>query len=53
MNTSALLIMLTTVLFVTGFTLYFFWKVLHTPPRPEADADVENKAFDDTSHLTS
>ena len=37
MNLSALMIMLTTVVFVTGFTGYFFWKVLHAPPDPESD----------------
>ena len=37
MNPSALIIMLTTVVFVTGFTGYFFWKVLRTPTKPEPD----------------
>ena len=37
MNLSALIIMLTTVVFVTGFTGYFFWKVLRTPPDPGLD----------------
>ncbi len=42
MNTSALLIMLITVTFVTGFTGYFFWKVLKIPPRPEPDSYLDN-----------
>ena len=37
MNPAALIIMLTTVVFVTGFTGYFFWKVLRTPPNPDSD----------------
>ena len=38
MNTSALIVMLTTMSLVTGFTIYFFLKVLKTPPKPEPDA---------------
>lgn len=40
MNPSALIIMLTTVVFVTGFTGYFFWKVLRTPPSSGSDDEM-------------
>jgi hypothetical protein len=42
MNTSALVLMLASVLTVTGFTLYFFYRVLTTPPKPEPDSYSEN-----------
>lgn len=42
MNTSALVIMLTTMSLVTGMTLYFFYRVLTTPPRPEPDSYLDN-----------
>ncbi|MBF9253276.1 hypothetical protein I2I11_12230 [Pontibacter sp. 172403-2] len=42
MNTSALIIMLTTIIMVTGLTIYFFYKVLSTPPRPEPDSYIDN-----------
>lgn len=42
MNTIALTLMVTTQVLVTGVTLYFFWKVLKTPPKPEPDSFVEN-----------
>jgi len=42
MNTSALIIMLTTIIMVTGLTLYFFYKVLTVPPRPEPDSYTDN-----------
>lgn len=42
MNTSALLLMVTTMLMVTLITAYFFWKVLTIPPRPEPDSFTEN-----------
>jgi len=42
MNTSALVIMLTTMLMVTGTTLYFFYQVLNTPPKPEPDSYLDN-----------
>jgi hypothetical protein len=38
MNTSALVLMLASVLTVTGFTLYFFFRVLTAPPKPEPDS---------------
>ena len=47
MNPSALIIMLTTVAFVTGFTVYFFWKVLHTPTKPEPSDRDSNQIFKD------
>ncbi|MER2996203.1 hypothetical protein [Pontibacter populi] len=42
MNTSALIIMLTTLLLVTGLMIYFFALVLRTPPKPEPDSYLEN-----------
>ena len=42
MNTSALVIMLTTMLLVTGLTIYFFSLVLRTPPKPEPDSYLDN-----------
>lgn len=42
MNTSALILMVVTQVSVTAFTVYFFWKVLKTPPRPEPDSFEEN-----------
>jgi hypothetical protein len=44
MNTSALVLMLASVITVTGFTLYFFFRVLTTPPKPEPDSFSENDA---------
>lgn len=43
MNTSALVLMLATQITVTAFTIYFFVKVLKTPPRPEPDSYDENQ----------
>jgi heme/copper-type cytochrome/quinol oxidase subunit 2 len=45
MNTSALALMLVTMLLVTGMTCYFFFKVLVTPEKPEP----ENYREDDKS----
>lgn len=42
MNTSALVVMLTTILVVTGLMLYFFWRVINTPPKPEPDSYLDN-----------
>lgn len=42
MNTSAIILMAATQLAVTGFTIYFFVKVLRTPPNPEPDSYDEN-----------
>ena len=42
MNTEALILMIATQGIVIGFTLYFFYKVLTTPPRPEPDSFSEN-----------
>lgn len=42
MNTSALILMIITQLAVTAFTIYFFIKVLKTPPKPEPDSFDEN-----------
>jgi len=42
MNTTALVMMLVTEITVTAITLYFFWKVLKTPPKSEPDSYSEN-----------
>ncbi|WP_347157722.1 hypothetical protein [Pontibacter chitinilyticus] len=42
MNTSALIVMLTTLTLVTGLMIYFFVRVLSTPPRPEPDSYIDN-----------
>lgn len=42
MNTSALIMLLAAEGVVTAFTIYFFWKVLKTPPKPEPDSFSEN-----------
>ena len=34
--------MLTTITLVTGLMIYFFAKVLTTPPKPEPDSYIEN-----------
>ena len=42
MSTSALLMLVVTEGTVTAFTLYFFWKVLTVPPKPEPDSFADN-----------
>ncbi|SFU83522.1 hypothetical protein [Pontibacter akesuensis] len=42
MNTSALIIMLTTMLLVTGLMIYFFTRVISAPPKPEPDSYTDN-----------
>jgi len=42
MNSSALIMMLVTEVIVTGFTIYYFVKVLKTPPKKEPDSFTEN-----------
>jgi hypothetical protein len=42
MSTGALIMMVLTELIVTGMTIYFFVKVLSTPPRPEPDSYENN-----------
>ena len=42
MNTSAIFLMITTQVVVTAITVYFFIKVLKTPPNPEPDSYNEN-----------
>lgn len=39
MNTSALIMLLTAEGIVAAFTLYFFIKVLKTPPKPNTGVD--------------
>lgn len=42
MNTSALIMMVTTEIIITAITLYFFYRVLKTPPKPEPDSYEKN-----------
>ncbi|MGV3585447.1 MAG: hypothetical protein ACO1OF_00450 [Adhaeribacter sp.] len=42
MNPLALTVMLFTMISVTVVTIYFFIKVLNTPPKPEPDSFSEN-----------
>lgn len=42
MNTSALIMMITTMAVVITITAYFFYKVLTIPPKPEPDSFSEN-----------
>ncbi|MBF8961644.1 MAG: hypothetical protein LPK07_05840 [Hymenobacteraceae bacterium] len=42
MNTSALVVMLSTILLVTGLMSYFFYRVLNAPPKPEPDSYLDN-----------
>jgi hypothetical protein len=42
MTTSALVLMLTTMVTVTLFTGYFFWKVVRTPPKPDTDDETKD-----------
>ncbi len=42
MNTTALILMVTTQLTVTVVTAYFFFRVLKAPSKPEPDSYTEN-----------
>ncbi len=42
MNNSALFLMISTEVIITFVTVYFFWKVLKTPTKPEPDSFSEN-----------
>mgnify|MGYP000906074901 CR=1 FL=1 len=42
METSALILMTSTWFVVTGFTVYFFWKVLTSKNQAEPDSYLEN-----------
>jgi hypothetical protein len=42
MNSLALTVMLFTMISVTVVTIYFFIKVLNTPPKPEPDSYSDN-----------
>lgn len=37
MTTTAVVMMITTMGIVTGFALYFFFKVLKTPPKQDSE----------------
>jgi len=42
MTTGALVMMILAEGIITVITVYFFWKVIKTPPRKEPDSFVEN-----------
>ena len=42
MSTTAFIFMVTTYSVVTLVTVYFFWRVLKTPPKKEPDSFSEN-----------
>ncbi|MFN5222792.1 MAG: hypothetical protein ACK5DJ_01285 [Bacteroidota bacterium] len=42
MNTSALILMTSVMVLVTVITVYFFYRVLTAPKRPEPDSFSEN-----------
>lgn len=42
MNNDAFILMLGSVLIVTGITVYFFYRVLTSPPKREPDSYSEN-----------
>ena len=57
MNTTALIMMVSTITVITCVTGFFFCKVLTTPPRPEEDSytdnDEENKGQYQLYYLTA
>ena len=50
MNSEALIIMIVTQGLVTGITLYYFYKVLTTPPKPEPDSFLENDEIEERQY---
>lgn len=42
MNTGAIITMVTTQVLVTAITIYFFYRVLNTPKKPEPDSYSDN-----------
>ncbi len=42
MSAIALFMMISTISVITIVTVYFFWKVLKTPPKEEPDSFSEN-----------
>ena len=47
MNTTALIMMVITQGLVTAITVYFFYKVLTVPPKPEPDSYSENEDIEE------
>ena len=43
MNVSALIVMLSSIFLTTSLTIYFFYRVLVTPPKPEPDSYLDNE----------
>lgn len=43
MTTAALVMMISTMGIVTAFSVYFFWKVLKTPTKPDSES-TDSKA---------
>lgn len=50
MKTAALITMILTLGIVTIITLYFFYKVLTTPPKEEPDSYSENDDVEERQH---
>ena len=50
MKTAALITMILTLGIVTIITLYFFYKVLTTPPKEEPDSFSENDDVKERQH---
>ncbi len=46
MTTGAMTMMLITEIFITVITVYFFWKVLKIPSKPEHDSTSEKSNKD-------
>ena len=42
MSSEALIMMISTIVIVTGVTIYFFWLVLKSPPKSEPDSYEDN-----------
>ncbi|MHA6246716.1 hypothetical protein ACXYMU_02180 [Pontibacter sp. CAU 1760] len=42
MNTSAFVVMLSTITLVSFLMIYFFYRVISTPPKPEPDSYLDN-----------
>lgn len=51
MNTPALVLMLITMILVTGMTAYFLFKVLVIPPKSGPDSYSENDDEDEPQNL--
>lgn len=50
MNNSALIIMIATQGIVIAITVYFFYKILTIPPKPEPDSFSENDEVEERKY---